>query len=174
MSKKARAEDPEVRVLANKAGAGGGGARVVDASLAAIDGLVDVDSVVCGVASDVRPLGGALGMIDWRLCGRLSRLLEQGVVSGVDGEKVLLPSLGRIAAPRIFLYGWGPAAGLSQKASERVAAMVEMVEKAGAQRVAFVLPEPAKGLIDVVGLQIEKLLGDKLVALFAPDPLPPQ
>ena len=60
------------------------------------------------------------------------------------------------------------------KAHERVAAMVEMVEKAGGQRIAFVLPEPARGVFEMVAPQVEKLLGDRLVALFAPDPLPPQ
>ena len=80
----------------------------------------------------------------------------------------------RITAPRLFLYGWGPASGLATGANERVAALVEMVEKAGGQRVAFVLPEPARGLMDVVGPQIERLLGERLVALFAADPLPPQ
>lgn len=170
MPKKTNADDGEVRVIAAK----GDGGRVVDASLAAIDGLADVDSVVAGVAEDVRPLGGALGMIDWRLCGRLSRLLEEGVVKGADGEKVLLPTLGRITVPRIFLYGWGPVAGFSARASERVAAMVEMVEKAGGQRVVFVLPEPARGLVEQVTPQLERLLGDRLVAVFGPDPLPPQ
>jgi hypothetical protein len=167
-----KADEPEVRVMAAAGAASGKASRQLEPTLANLDAL-DVDSVVCGVCADVRPLAGLLGMIDWRLCGRISRYLQEGTVRGDDGEKVLLPSLGRIPSPRIFLYGWGPSTSLLQQPSARVAAMIEMVEKAGGRRVAFAFPEPARALLDVGGPQVEQALGDKLVALFAADSLSP-
>lgn len=145
--------------------------RLVEPSLSAVDQL-DADAILIGLCSDVRPLGGLLGMLDWRLCGRVSTMVERGAITGVDGEKVLFPTLGRIKVPRLFLYGWGPHAQAASKGSERVAAMIEMVKKAGGERVVFAFPEPARGLVHLVD-EVERGLGKKLVAVFAPDPLPP-
>ena len=145
--------------------------RLVEPSLSAVDQL-DADAVLVGLCSDVRPLGGLLGMLDWRLCGRVSTMVERGAITGVDGEKVLFPTFGRIKVPRLFLYGWGPHAHAASKASERVAAMIEMVKKAGGERVVFAFPEPARGLVHFAD-EVERGLGKKLVAVFAPDPLPP-
>lgn len=162
-----RADDAQVRVVAGR-----GASRLLEPTLAALDGL-DVDSVVCGLCSDVRPLGGLLGMVDWRLCGRLSRMLEQGVVTGADGEKILFATLGRIGAPRLFVYGWGPLASSHQRAAERVTAMAAMVKDAGAVKVAFAFPEPARALLEVGASQVERELGERLQALFGADPVPP-
>jgi len=170
VAKKARGEtslsDGEVRVVAPRS------SRLLEPTLGNLDSLV-VDSIVCGLCVDVRPLGGLLGMIDWRLCGRLSEFLKNDVIKGDDGEQVLMPSQGRLTAPRIFLYGWGVSTAASAKAAERIAAMAAMVEKAGAERVAFAFPEPARGLVDAGTRLVEEALGDRLVALFAADPLPP-
>jgi hypothetical protein len=166
MVRHTKADDAEVRRLATRDG------RLTEPTLANVDGL-SCDSIVVGVFSDVRPLAGLLGMIDWRLCGRLSRLFEQGVVTGDDGERVLIPTLGRVPAPRLFLYGWGPQASANQKASERVSAMINMVDKASAPSVAFGFPEPARGLLHVAGTQVEHALGARLAALFDADPVSP-
>ena len=40
------------------------------------------DALVVPVWSDVRPLRGAAGLLDWRLCGRLSQMIREGRVSG--------------------------------------------------------------------------------------------
>ena len=36
------------------------------------------DCLVLSVFKDDRPLRGAAGLADWRMCGRLSRLVDQG------------------------------------------------------------------------------------------------
>jgi hypothetical protein len=145
--------------------------RVQDASLSALDAL-DVDALLVGLCSDVRPLAGVLGMVDWRLCGRVSTMVGKGAITGVDGEKVLFPTQGRVRVPRLFLYGWGPWQQASTKGSERVAAMIEMVKKAGGQRVAFAFPEPASSLLHLLP-DVERGLGSRLVTVFGADPLPP-
>ena len=164
--KKTKADDAEVKRLAKR------DTRLIDPTLANIDAMA-CDSIVVGVFPDVRPLAGLLGMIDWRLCGRLSRLFEQGVVTGADGERVLIPTLGRVCAPRLFLYGWGPITNADHRASERVSAMVDIVIKASAASVAFGFPEPVGGLMNLAAAQVEHELGSRLVALFGADPLSP-
>lgn len=142
--------------------------------MSAVDGLGadGVDSIVCGLCSDVRPLGGLLAMVDWRLCGRLSHLIEAGTITGALGEKILFPTQGRIGVPRLFISGWGPHANIASAGAERVKAMVEILDKAQAKRVAMALPEPAKGLAHLVD-DAERLLGKRLVAFFGPDPISP-
>ena len=163
-----KADAPEVRAEVRQAG------RLTEPTLAAVDALGgdDVDSVVCGLCSDVRPLGGVLAAMDWRLCGRLSTLLVQGTITGALGEKILFPTQGRLAVPRLFIAGWGPSSTTSTVGHERIKAMVEILDKAQAKRVAFALPEPAKGLNHLVD-EAEKLLGKRLVTFFGPDPISP-
>ena len=145
--------------------------RLLDPSLSAVDQL-DADTILVGLCSDVRPLGGMLGMLDWRMCGRLSTMIQAGAITGADGEKVLFPTQGRLKVPRIFLYGWGAHAQAAARGSERVAAMIEMVKKAGGERVAFAFPEPARGLLHLAD-DVERGLGKRLVGFFGADPLPP-
>jgi hypothetical protein len=143
-------------------------------TLGAVDAL-NVDSMVCAWCTDVRPLGGALGMIDWRLCGRVSRLLERGTFAGAVDERVLMPTHGRIPPPRLFLYGCGASTTLSSTLATRVAAMARMAQKAGARRVALSLPEPAAhghdAIVDVVHAEFAAV--DVDVVVFGPDPFPP-
>ena len=79
----------------------------VNLTLDALDPL-PVDTVCLFVSEDERPLSGAAGFVDWRLCGQLSRLLVDGFFRGVRGESLLLPSNGRIGAPRLVVLGLGP------------------------------------------------------------------
>jgi hypothetical protein len=70
----------------------------------------EVDLVVAGFFRDERPLRDAAAAIDWRFCGLLSEQLTQGVIAGDPGEAVLLPSYGRMRAPRVLLLGLGSRA----------------------------------------------------------------
>ena len=81
-----------------------------------------VDSLCVFVPEDERPLRGAAGYLDWRLCGQLSRVLQARFFLGEPGDCLLLPSDGRIAMPRVFVMGLGPrrvsAAGLASALEE--------------------------------------------------------
>jgi len=63
--------------------------------------------------ADERPLRGAAGLCDWRLCGRLSRLLQAGRVRGAAGETTLYPPVvagaPRLPFARLVLFGLGPS-----------------------------------------------------------------
>ena len=56
-----------------------------------------VDLVIVGFATTDRPLRGAAGQADWRLCGRLSKLIAAGR-RGSRREAVLLPGGGGLRA----------------------------------------------------------------------------
>jgi len=66
---------------------------------------------------DERPLRGAAGLCDWRLGGRLSRLLGATGATrlrGAFGEQLLMPSGRRLPWERLVLFGLGPAAGFDE------------------------------------------------------------
>ena len=67
----------------------------------------ECDLLVTGIFEDERPLRGTSGWIDWRLNGRLSRLLIHGKLSGVWRETTLIPSGSRIAPRMILILGLG-------------------------------------------------------------------
>ena len=68
-----------------------------------------VDLAIVGFSTTDRPLRGAAGRADWRLCGRLSRLIASGRIEGHAGEAALLPGGGGLRAPLLLALGLGPA-----------------------------------------------------------------
>jgi hypothetical protein len=56
---------------------------------------------------DERPLRGALGLVDWRLCGQVSKLLVRGRARGATGETVLVPTRPRLPFEKLILFGAG-------------------------------------------------------------------
>ena len=62
---------------------------------------------------DARPLRGAAGLLDWRLCGKLSGLIQSGRLTGVEGEQLLLPTAGRLPWRVALVMGLGPRVGFS-------------------------------------------------------------
>jgi hypothetical protein len=47
--------------------------------------------VICSIFKDERPIKGQAGMLDWKLCGFLSRFLIRGKISGDRNEFVYVP-----------------------------------------------------------------------------------
>ena len=56
---------------------------------------------------DRRPLCGPAALLDWRLNGLLTGLLQQGRVLGGKGERVLVRNNGKIGSEWIFFAGGG-------------------------------------------------------------------
>lgn len=114
---------------------------VKEPSLHTVDTLDDLDALVCLVPDDQRPLQGGAGFVDWRLCGALSRALDQGFFAGSPGEKLLLPSEGRVAPPKIFAVGLGASKSVTVLGLEHaLGASVTMLEKVKAEHVAVAVP----------------------------------
>jgi len=65
------------------------------------------DIAVVGFFTDERPLRGGAARADWRLCGGLSRRIENGDLSGKAGEALLIGCGRALSAPRLLLLGLG-------------------------------------------------------------------
>lgn len=77
--------------------------EVAELTLASLD-AAGADAAALFVGPE-RPLQGLSGLVDWRLAGALSRTLRAGTYGGEGGEQLLVPTNGRLGAPRVFCFG---------------------------------------------------------------------
>lgn len=106
------------------------------------------DTLVLPVFKDDRPLRGAAGLADWRLCGRLSRLLKSNRATADAGETMLLPPGRRLKFSRVIWFGLGDAKGYTDdRFRQDLKWILEVVSKAGSKDWALQAPGRASGLI---------------------------
>jgi uncharacterized membrane protein YgcG len=106
------------------------------------------DALVLTFFREERPLRGAAGLADWRLCGRLSRLIKLGRVHGDGGETLIMPPGRRLPFQRIVLFGLGPAAPFDEAAFRRVVRRIrEVMTRAKVEDYALQPPGRATGLV---------------------------
>lgn len=142
-----------------------------DSSLATIDRLEGLDSACFFVFEDERPVRGAAGLVDWRLCGALSRVLIEGRFVGAMGDALLFPSLSRVPPQRLFCFGAGPREALSREVfGDLVRRACEAMTLAGA--LAFATELPSIGAADeserariFLGQGAAQFKGDRIVLL---------
>lgn len=116
-------------------------AHVKEPSLHTVDALDDIDAIVCLVPEDQRPLQGGAGFVDFRLCGALSRALSAGFFTGAPGERLLVPSEGRLHAPMVFAVGLGASKAVTVLGFEHaLTASMDMLGKARADDVVLAVP----------------------------------
>jgi hypothetical protein len=108
----------------------------------------DRDTLLLPIFEDERPLRGAAGLCDWRLCGRLSRLLKKKRASGIKGESILMPPGHRLRFGRLMIFGLGPSKDYDE---QRYRADVRWIRKvaqdAGISDYAIEPPGRATGMI---------------------------
>lgn len=122
----------------------GASPRRLSASLTTLSELA-ADALVGFAFSDARPVGGALGLVDWYLCGTLAHALHRGVFGAEVGERLLLPTFGRLRAPRVFVFGLGPLLHCDGATLQRVVAQAApLLPRAGGHVVAGLLPDCAR------------------------------
>jgi hypothetical protein len=117
--------------------------EVAELGLPAIDGL-DVDALAVFVGPE-RPLQGFAGFADWRLCGAISRAIRGGVFEARPGEALLLPSGGRVAAPRIFAFGLSQVPLAPEAFLHAARTACEALARAGSDAFATSMPPLAGG-----------------------------
>jgi len=109
--------------------------------LEALDALPALDALCVFVAENERPLVGAAGFVDWRLCGGLSRLLKSSFFAGEAGDSLLVATEGVLPVPRVFAVGMGRGGPLTR---ERLDALLgqaaEILRRAGMREVGLELP----------------------------------
>lgn len=89
-------------------------------SLATLDRLTEYEALALFVTEDERPLSGAAGFVDWRVCGALSRVLRSGFFVGAAGERLLVPTFGALPPSRVFAFGLGKSSGATALGVEGV------------------------------------------------------
>lgn len=114
--------------------------RFVAPDLRALD-RISGDALVLGHCEDERPLRGLTGAVDWRLCGRLSRLVVSGRASGKLGSAVLVAGRPRLTFDRVVVVGLGPSGELdTARAEEATLAMLWVLDGLVARTAAIALP----------------------------------
>ena len=144
--------------------------KYLGASLSTLDNL-KADTLVIGVCEDIRPLKGAAGYIDWRMCGEISNLIRNQSFSGEPGEILLMSGRGRLAPVRLILMGWGPANDLENAINPRCSQLISLVERAASKKVAVALPEPCGAIIDTCESILSLGLKECFVGVFEPEGL---
>jgi hypothetical protein len=88
-----------------------------------------------------RPLRGAIGLVDWRLCGALARAVHAERFHGRSGERLLLSGRPKLPFEKIFVYGVGPRDSFDEQAfSEAVAGLFEALCRARVRTSLCLLP----------------------------------
>ncbi len=109
-----------------------------------------VELVVATFFENDRPLRGEAGRVDWRLCGMLSDLLARGALRGSGGEAALIPTFGRLRAPRVLVLGLGSATGFGALEVKSMArAAVQRCAGLRVRSIALALPGHWTGLLPV-------------------------
>jgi hypothetical protein len=137
-------------------------------TLEAIDQAA-AESLCLFVASDERPLTGLAGLADWRLSGRLSRLLRAGLLTGDAGEAVLTQPGARMGYRKLFLFGLGSSDQSEASLVLRIADALRQLVQAGVREAALHLPSrvsPEAGIRVLMG----ELQGPGRAVVFGSDP----
>ena len=97
--------------------------------------------IVLPFFADERPLCGAAGLIDWRLCGALSRKIMSGYLDGRFGEKALLVASPKLKSEGLLLVGLGESSAFNTGAAEAACALIAAaLAEAKVSTAALVLP----------------------------------
>ncbi len=103
--------------------------------------LQECDVLVTGFFLDERPLKGSSGLVDWRLNGRLSRLIIGKRLTGEWKEMILIPSEGRVIPRMILLLGLGRVKEYSYpRLRELSPFLLETLQKLNISSACFSLP----------------------------------
>ena len=102
--------------------------RFIAPSLRKLD-LSGTEVLVAGLTPGERPPRGVAGLCDWRLGGRLSRLIASGFATGALGEVLLISGRPKLPFDKLLLFGVGAREDFSElvfrAVIERVLATLE-------------------------------------------------
>jgi hypothetical protein len=129
---------------------------------------IRADAIIVPFFDSDRPLRGAAGRADWRLCGRFSKLLLSGKLCGEAGEAALLAAGRGWVAPRVMALGLGPRREFDRRDWEALGRdVVNRALRLGAKVVAFPVSDPDGGRLGIQDRVAGLLSG--AVAAFAED-----
>ncbi|MBS2029572.1 MAG: hypothetical protein JST54_16840 [Deltaproteobacteria bacterium] len=134
----------------------------LDATFDALDTL-SIETLALFMLTDRRPLRGVAGLVDWRLCGELSRALQSGGITGKLGERLLMPTHSRVGARRLLVFGAGSST--TPLPALELGKALAAARLAGANELALELPENASP--DAVASAVNSFDGKRLVLIGA-------
>lgn len=103
--------------------------------------LFEVEVLGALLFADQRPLVGAAGLLDWRLDGEVTRMLQAGSVSGARGEQLLLQAGDKLRAEWVLLLGAGRRRDCSGRLLQSLLQdLWKNFSRAGFRRVGVALP----------------------------------
>jgi len=97
---------------------------------------IEGEAVAAFFFLDDRPLAGACGLLDWRLNGQLTSLIQQGKASGQVGEQLWMQANGKLRAPWVLFVGGGERAsfGDARQLKSLVSQLLSVAESSGIKR----------------------------------------
>jgi hypothetical protein len=129
---------------------------------------VRADTLALGVFEEDRPPRGLAGLADWRLCGRISRLIALGQVTGRFREMVLFPGYGRFPISRVCVVGLGRRAEFNAaRARETAWVLMESLRKLRAP--SFITSLPGSPMASVPYRARMDLFLEELVRVYGPE-----
>lgn len=124
--------------------------------------------VVCSAFDDDKPPSGVAGLVDWRLGGRLSRLMLEGFVDTTEGALLLLPGRPRVPFDKIVVAGLGARASFDEARFVRVLdLLLRALGDLQVRRLTIDLPGRHRGAIDAA--RAVQLLGARAADSSAHD-----
>ncbi|MBK8169185.1 MAG: leucyl aminopeptidase [Sandaracinaceae bacterium] len=119
----------------------------VPADLRRLDALKS-EALCIPFFEDERPLCGALGLVDWRMCGHISALIRKGRLNGSAEEVLLIPARPRLPFEKLILFGLGPKHAFTEESfAQCVERMLQTLTKSRVRASVIVLPGRALGRI---------------------------
>jgi hypothetical protein len=104
--------------------------------------------LACCIWSDVRPMPGLAGLLDFRLAGRLSGLSRDQFLGGANGEVLFVPGRPRLPFEKVLVFGLGPSSAFDEKTFQSVVGhMSRALEELHVVRAVVELPGRADGRI---------------------------
>lgn len=121
--------------------------RFVSPDLHQLD-LIVTELLAVPVALGERPPTGCAGLVDYRLAGRVSEVIQSGALSGQVGEKVFIRGRPKLPFDKILLYGAGDDSKFNpQIFGGIVEDLSRTFSEMGVRRAVVELPGRAKELI---------------------------
>jgi Cytosol aminopeptidase family, N-terminal domain len=128
--------------------------------------LCGSEVLVGTLAADERPPQGVAGLVDWRLGGRVSRILQAGFASGEIGEVLLVPGKPKLPFDKVLLFGTGQESEFNEltyravlekilKTLEGLRARTAVVELPGRHRDRVPAERAADILLEIAGARSE-------------------
>lgn len=125
--------------------------------------------------SDERPLRGAAGLADWRLCGALSRCILDGRMQGDAAEVMLMPAARKLPFGKVFLFGLGPSRNFTElRYRDAVRRTWDVVRNVGARSFALAAPGRSREAIPprrALELILEEVRDEHDLEVFVIEPL---